>query len=278
MATVIGKKPLLRSNLKHFVALQGIANRTLFDRFQHAESNIIKKNIDAKFQNFLSYPDLEGDSIVFHGIKYTETPQIFSDLQGEDLSRYTNIKHETILHYNAAIEKLKNTGKTVEADFLADAIKYIDDRFIYCYDNSVVLGVWGMKLKDNLREDISEICKSEFPRILPPPIQEPPIQEPSIQESTNFSINFNAGDNGNLYGNTSITRQLNDFLSNSDIPQVEAHEGYEFVGWGENLNGFEVTGNKEFTAQYKPIETIPNIPPPPFPIPWYLRFWNWLKI
>ncbi|MBP6754672.1 MAG: S8 family serine peptidase [Bacteroidia bacterium] len=272
MAVVIGKKQLLSTDLNYFKALQGIGGRTLFDRFNLAESNIINKNIDAKYQHFLAYPVVDGDTIMFHGIKYNETPQLFQELQGEDLSRYTNIKNETISHYNGVISNLKNSGKNVEADFLADAIKYIDDRFIYCYDNIIVLGIWGMKLRDNVRKDISQICKTQF-------VKEP--KQVQRKEPTFFTINYNAGDNGNVYGNTSITKQSSEYISNNEIPQVEANEGYEFVGWDENPIGHEVTGNKQFTAQYNlkqiipPIET-PPIPPAPF-IPWYQRFWNWLK-
>ncbi|KAB1157960.1 S8 family serine peptidase [Flavobacterium luteum] len=272
MAIVIGKKQLLSTDLKYFKALQGIGGKTLFDRFKLAESNIINKNIDTKYQHFLAYPVVDGDAIVFHGIKYNETPQIFQELQGEDLSRYTNIKNETISHYNGVIDNLENSGKTVEAVFLADAIKYIDDRFIYCYDDIVVLGVWGMKLRDNVREDISEICKTQFVKA-PKPVQ--------IPEPTFFTINYNAGDNGNLYGNVSVTKQTSEYISNNEIPQVEANDGYEFAGWDENPNGHEVTGDKEFTALYNKHES----PVPPYnhnpsienKLPWYLRFWNWLK-
>lgn len=269
MAIVIGKKQLLSTDLKYFKALQGIGGKTLFDRFKLAESNIINKNIDTKYQHFLAYPVVDGDAIVFHGIKYNETPQIFQELQGEDLSRYTNIKNETVSHYNGVIDNLKNSGKTVEADFLADAIKYIDDRFIYCYDDIVVLGVWGMKLRDNVREDISEICKTQFVKV-PKPVQ--------IPEPTFFTINYNAGDNGNLYGNTSVTKQSSEYISNNEIPQVEANDGYEFTGWNENPNGHEVTEDKQFTAQYNKKEPIIIENTPPIAkLPWYLRFWNWLK-
>lgn len=269
MAIVIGKKQLLSTDLKYFKALQGIGGKTLFDRFKLAESNIINKNIDTKYQHFLAYPVVDGDAIVFHGIKYNETPQIFQELQGEDLSRYTNIKNETISHYNGVIDNLKNSGKTVEADFLADSIKYIDDRFIYCYDDIVVLGVWGMKLRDNVREDISEICKTQFVKV-PKPVQ--------IPEPTFFTINYNAGDNGNLYGNTSVTKQSSEYISNNEIPQVEANDGYEFAGWNENPNGHEVTEDKQFTAQYNKKEPIIIENTTPIAkLPWYLRFWNWLK-
>lgn len=270
MSTVIGKKPLVSSDLKYFIAVQGSNGRTLFDRFKLAESNIVNKNIDPKYKDFLAYPVVEGDKIVFHSITYNETPQIYLELEGEDLSKYTNIKNETISHYNGVIENLKNSGKTVEADFLADAIKYIDNRFIYCYDDKVILGVWGMKLSDNVREDISEICKTQFPKISMPSGPTP--------EKNSFTIYFNAGTNGNLHGNNIVTKEQNTSITHDDIPQVEANDGYEFACWNENPNGHEVTEDKQFTAQYNKKEPIVIENPPSIAkLPWYLRFWNWLK-
>ncbi len=274
MATVIGKNQLLSTDLKYFKALQGIDGKTLFDRYKLAETNIINTYISPKFQYFLAYPVQEGNTITFHGEKYNESPQLLSDLQGDDLTKYTIIKDETLAHYNNIIGSLRNSNKTVEAEFLANAVKYVDDRFIYCYDNRVVLGVWGMELRDNVRADISEICKNlavkkkrevDSP---PPPLPNSP-----------FTITYNAGSNGTLNGNSFTTKQPNEFLSNADIPQVEPNEGYEFDGWDENPDGYEVTSNREFVAQYRAKEIIaPIVPPVITPgLPWYLRFWNWLR-
>lgn len=269
MAIVIGKKQLIKTDLKYFKDIQGIDGRTLFQRFNQANNSIINNYITSNYRDFLAYPYVDGESISFHGKEYIEIPQPFQELQGEDLIKYSKIKNETLNHYNSVIDNLQNSGKTVEADFLNGAIKYIDDRFVYCYDDIVVLGVWGMELNPNVREDISEICKTQF-------VKAPKVQ---IPEPTFFTINFNAGDNGYLYGNTSITKQSSEYISNNEIPQVEANDGYEFAGWDENPCGHEVIGNKQFTAQYNKIES-PLPPDDPFiekKLPWYLRFWNWLK-
>lgn len=274
MATVIGKKELLSTDLKYFKAIQGIDGKTLFERFKLAESNIINKYIEVKYQSFLAHPVQEDNSIVFYGKKYKESPQLLSKLQGDDLKKYRDIKDQTVVYYNTIIGSLENLEKTDEAKFLANAIKYIDDRFVFCYDETVVLGVWGMKLKDNERVDITEICKSivvkQKKRVEVIPELDPEYKIP-------FTISYNAGSNGNLKGNSYVSKQENEYLSASDIPQVEPHDGYEFVGWSENPDGHKITGNKEFTAQYKSIAP-PVIPPVIItPLPWYLRFWNWLK-
>jgi subtilisin family serine protease len=271
MAIVIGKKQLLSTDLKYFKALQGIDGKTLFDRYKLAETNIISTYIDKKYKDFLAYPVQEGNTIVFYAKNYEETPLLLSGLQGDDLAKYSSIKDETLAHYNNIIGILRNSGKTVEAEFLANAVKYVDKRFIYCYDNIVVLGVWGMQLRDNIREDISEICKNLVDKKKNPPPPTPP--------AALYTLSFNAGSNGNLNGNTVLTKQSNEFLSVSDIPQVEANEGFEFIGWDQNPDGYEVTSNKEFTAQYNPKELIPPVISPDIPpeLPWYKRFWNWLK-
>lgn len=280
MAIVIGKKELLAIETRYFTAIQGIGNRTLFDRFQQAETTIINSCIDARYQGFLAYPVVDDDVIIFHGKSYEETPRLYQELEGDDLIKYEKIINETISHFQSVLERLQNSGKNDEAHFLKAAIKYIDNRFVYCYDDSVVLGVWGMKLRENVRDDIGEIRKNLFNKKR----QEIEIK---VDEEIEFiedpvalaKINYNAGNNGRLYGNDILNKQLNEILTESDIPKVEPFDGYDFVGWDENPNGYEITENKEFTALYKPKKIIDPIIPPVevfSKLPWYTRFWNWL--
>lgn len=182
MAKVIGKESLCSTDLKYFKALQIIEGKTIFDRYKLAETSIIGKYINPEYQDFLAYPVKEGDQITFHGKISKEEPRILSDLQGDDLKKYSDWKAQTLTHYSNVIDSLKNSGKTTESEFLAAAIKYVDDRFVYCYDDKVVLGAWGMQMRDNVREDISEIRKNlvekkKKPQLEPPP--EPPVNEPN---------------------------------------------------------------------------------------------------
>jgi subtilisin family serine protease len=276
MATVIGKKQLLSTDLKYFKDIQGIEKRTLFERYSYAEPSIINKYVETQYQSFLTHPVQDGNSIKFYCKNYNETPQLLSELQGDDLTKYTIIKDKTLAHYNSIIHTLRDSGKNEETKFLEYAIKYVDKRFIYCYDEIVVLGVWGMQLRDNIRADISEICKNLAVKTK---------KEPEILPLSPFTITFNAGSNGNLNGNDFVNKQPNELLSDGDIPEVEPVEGYEFDCWDENPDGYEVTANKKFTAQYKPKSVAPPVVPlveTPVETPvevllWYIRFWNWLK-
>lgn len=213
MVKVIGKEQLCSTDLKYFKAIQGIGGKTLFDRYSSLE-NIVRNNINTEYQDFLAHPIKDGNTITFHGKTYSETPHVLSDLQGEEKEKYEKIKAETLTHFESKIASLKNSGKPTEAEYLENAVKFIDDRFLYCYDDKVVLGVWGMQLRDNVREDISEIrknlaTKSRPQKELPPePIIEEPLEEPL-----------------------------------------------------------------EVIEESEPIKEEPPIPP----VPWYTRFWNWLR-
>jgi subtilisin family serine protease len=271
MPIVIGKKQLCKTDLKFFKSLQGIERKLLIDRYQSLE-NIVEANIDAQYQDFLAQPVKNDDIVVWHGKEYNEVPQLLSKLEGDELNRYLQIKEETLNHYRKVINNLKQSGKDIEAKFLIEAIKFVDDNFVYCYDDCVVLGVWGMKLRDNVREPIGEIRIDLFdktPKLEPKPEPEP---IPPIEQEVNYKITFNAGDNGKLNGSTEISKEHNGTLHSNEIPQIEPNDGYEFVGWSEDPNEYNITGDKEFTAQYRVKEIIP-----PVVLPWYKRFWNWLK-
>lgn len=285
MATVIGKKQLLSTDLNHFKALQGIDGRTLFDRYKLAETNIIHKYVDTKYQDFLAYPVQDGNTIIFYGKKFNETPRLLSELQGKDLIKYTHLKNETLAHYANIIDYLRNSSKTTEAEFLSNAIKYNDDRFVYCYDNIVVLGIWGMQLKENTRGDVWEICKnlivkkgiiddnkgnnddksSPLVEAGTPPIAPPPVNP--------FTVRFNADNGGIINENSEFTKFDGEIITKAEVPEIVANEGYEFIGWDKNPNDYTVSGDTEFIAQYR---KTPPIEPEGTILPWYKRFWNWL--
>lgn len=224
MPILIGKKLLCSTDLKYFNAIQGIAGKTLHERFSSLE-NIFTNHIDARFRDFISHPVQEGNTITFHGKTYSESPRILSELQGQERQKYDAIKAETLAHYQSKIADLKAANKTDEVSYLEGAIKFIDDRFIYCYDDRVVLGIWGMRLKENIREDISEIRKNLTEKVKGPvPISE--SESPSPEPVPDPS----GPDNGPL-------------------PPPPFNPGPEF-------------------------------PPPPITneiLPWYKRFWNWLR-
>lgn len=265
MATLINHEPLFSTDLKYFKAVQIIGGRKIFERYKLASPMLEK--FDVKYRHFLAYAVKEDNTIEFHGIKSKQdTPQILSELQGDDANKYQNIKNETLAYYQSKIEELKAIDKD-KAEFLADAIKSVDDRFVYCYDDKVVLGAWGMQVRENVRADITEIRKDMRRKVKEVDI----VPDEMPQPITPFNISFNAGENGTLNGNSFVTKEANSYLGVDEIPQVNPNNGYEFIGWDEIPNDYQVTGDKEFTAQYRPIPPI-VVPPNP----WWKRLWLWL--
>jgi len=275
MPRVKGKEQLCRCEQKHFKSIQGFGEHTLFERYTDIE-NVVNKKVDEKYHHFLAQPVLEGDTMTWFSRPYIETPRRFTELQGEDLTNYDIIKKDTVAHYQKIIEILKNEDQNSEAETLENSIKFINDDFVYCYDGIVVLGIWGMQLRENIRESIGTISKNLFKEkkrstIVSPDIAElpqPEIETPEVPLENPFTIRFKAGDNGNISGNTELQKHSGETISGNEIPNVEPKAGYEFTGWDKNPNDYGVTGDTDFIAQYSPIITR---------LPWYKRFWNWLR-
>ena len=264
---VINHEPLFSTDLDYFKDVQSIGGKSIFDRYNAASTFL--KQFDERYRHFLAYPvphDYKS-KIEFHGIRaIKDDPEVLADLNADDKARYNEIKTETIAYYQSKIEELNATDKD-KADFLTRAIEFIDDRFVYCYDGKVVLGAWGMQMRENVREPITEIRKPLPRRTIKTG------EDPATTPINPFNISFNAGEYGILNGNPNVTKEPNAFLEDHEIPQVDPKDGYKFTGWSETPNGYQVTGDKEFTAQYDPINT--PVPPPP-KIPWWKRFWPWL--
>ncbi|MBK8369776.1 MAG: hypothetical protein IPL20_00060 [Saprospiraceae bacterium] len=269
MATVINHQFLFSTDLKYFKDKQIVGGKEIIDRYQLAGSMLEK--LEEEYQDFLAYPVKDGDYIEFYGIKpKQDIPQILSELQGDNATKYQDIKTKTLVYYKNKIEEFKATNKD-KAEFLEKALKFIDDRFVFCYDDKVVLGAWGMQVRENVREDITVIRKSSPRKDKKYKEQdiginsEPEIVAPIIK----FNVSFISGENGTLSGNASITKDANSYINDNEIPHVDPREGYEFVGWSENPNGYQVASDNEFFAQYQQL-------PPEEIIPWWKRFWLWL--
>ena len=276
MAKVLNHDLLFTTDLKYFKGVQISEGVIIFDRYRQIKQTI--DGFDEKYRDFLAYPVKENDKIEFYGIMYQETPQLLSDLKDDDAAKYQNIKSETLNYYHQKIEELNNSDKKDKAKFLSDALKSVDDRFIYCYDNKVVLGAWGMQVREHVREDISEIRKDSSrparkPKpVIPPPLppriddgpteteeQQPPESpQPPIPpaDPSMFTVKYDADNKGTLNGKSYISKTENSYIQDNEIPQVVPNDGYEFVGWNENPDGYKVTGDKVFTAQYKEKEII----------------------
>ncbi|MDR2824077.1 MAG: hypothetical protein LBB41_02630 [Prevotellaceae bacterium] len=275
-----------------FKSIQGLGGHTLFNRYSDIE-NIVNNRIDENYRHFLAQPEVDDDTIYWFSKPYSETPRRLSELQGTERARYEQVKDDTFSHYQSVISSLKSEGKNSEAECLENAVKFINDDFVYCFDGKTVLGIWGMQLKEHVREPLGIAMKNasfkqkdkpEPPVPDKPPTEEPPNKpdtghEPEEQPKNPYTVRFNAGENGNLDGISEYSKHAGENVKPNEVPTVKPKEGYEFAGWDKSPNDYTITGDTEFTAQYR------EIPPIVVTESWWSRFWltgkgclNWLLL
>lgn len=69
-----------------------------------------------------------------------------------------------------------------------------------------------------------------------------------------YQVHFTAGDHGTLSGQTWYEKRARETVYADEVPTVDVHEGYKFVGWDKNPDNYIVNGDVEFVAQYEEIE------------------------
>lgn len=268
MATILNHILLFRTNLKYFKSLPTLNNRLIYDRYILAKSML--DEFEEPYRHFLAYPCKEDDYLEFHGIKPIEgNVFVLSDLEGIEAEKYEKIKEDTLNYYEIKIEEYRSIEND-KAAFLKLAIANPDNRFIYCYDNQVVMGAWGMKLRDNVRDDITTIRQSVNYKSKVQTEKETEISEELPDELLNYEVRFDAGEHGSMNGKEKILKRKSSVLGKVDIPEIIAERGFKFIGWDENPEGFELTADKVFTAKYETVKMEQ-------PLSWWGRFWNWLR-
>lgn len=284
MITVKGKKELCSTEnyTTHFKSIQGFGGHDIFDRYSAVET-IVERYIEPSYRDFLAQPVKEGNHILWFGKSYKDSPKRLTELEENYKTKYNELKIKTLTHYYNTIANLENDNKKEEAQVLSLGLRYVEDEFIYCYDDKLVLGVWGMQLRANVRQPIGTAVKDLYAK-KKKSIEEPQESNDKTEqgpESTgetappnpDYKVLFNPGSKGDLEGNAELEKRKDEVITSTEIPRISAKEGYEFIGWDRDPISHPVIEDVEFTAQYKqtPAEVIP-------PIPWYKRFWNWLRI
>ena len=139
--SLYGKQRICYTEVTDFTDFQGIGRDPMYRRFDSVYS-VVNKNIPEQFKNFLAHPlySADDDQIQWYVKEWKETPTRFNQLEGDELAKYKSIKEQTVKAYFDTIASLKGEDRQI----LTSAMKYIDDDFIFCYDDKVVVVAWGM--------------------------------------------------------------------------------------------------------------------------------------
>ena len=230
--TLYGKRKLCYTEVTDFTDFQGIGRDPLYKRFDSVYS-VVEKNVEPQYRDFLAHPIYsDEDQILWYVREWSYTPSGYNDLSEVEKVKYTEIKEKTIAAYNKVCKNLTGEDKQI----LIGALKYIDDDFIFCYDDKVVVVAWGM-----LPDSKKHIVKGAI------------IHDLKIQ--TKHKIRFIVGDNGTFSDKLAgvVSRPDGATLSHIDLPIVNPKKGYAFVGWEPNPLGMKVNAPLSFKALYNEI-------------------------
>jgi len=234
--TLYGKRRLCYTEVTDFTDFQGIGKDPLYKRFDSVYS-VIEKNISAQYRDFLAHPiySSDEDRIQWFVKEWETVPYAYNNLSDTEREKYDKIKETTLAEYNRVQKSLSGEDRQI----LTAALQHIDDDFMFCYDDKIVVVAWGMFPDSN-----KHIIKGTV------------IHD--LEILNNHKIKFNPGEHGKLtekvYG--VINRSNGAILTSKDIPEVIANPGYSFQGWDPTPLGMKVSGPITFNAVYETLLTI----------------------
>lgn len=231
---------------------QGVGSFPLWKRYDQL-LQIITKYVPARYQSFLARPVEVKEPDDTHLVWYAEaatgvSPERLTQLSAAEQAKYQQIKTETIAAYNSAVAQCEAIGKTADAEHLRKAMKYVGDfdDYFYCFDDRVVVVVWGMRPRS-----VSDPQSCVIDKLLRP--------------NQSFIVRFCLGEQGTSSSGLELHKRATDQpIGAHQVPQVVAKDGYKFIGWDADPVGHKVMQDTTFTARY---EKLPEAPVPPIPEP-----------
>ena len=232
--TLYGKANLCYTEAEDFVNVQPVGRDPIYKRYDSVYS-VIDKYFADEYKHFLAHPLYSDDDgyIQWYVKEWKETPRKYIQLSGQDKIKYSAIKDRFIAEY----ERVKRTLTGEDLMILTNATKFIDDEFIFCYDDTVVVIAWGMT-----PDQRKHVIKGSVMHAL------------KIQER--HKLTFSAAPHGRLLNKVDeiMSKVDGSVLSKDDLPTVVADTGYEFKGWTPDPKGLQIKSDIDFTAVYEEVQ------------------------
>lgn len=243
------KNLLCTTDRAAFTDIQGIGKDPLYMRYETV-SAIINREIAPDYRSFIAMPvyQIDDDIIEWYTNPWNEQPICLNDLPITEKAKYLEIKRKTVEHYQRHIQEMRGEDSRI----LKSAIKYVNDEFIYCFDDKVVLVAWGM------------------------------TPDPELYSPTG-SITVHVGKEANFYKvhfvcdptmasfrvpkYSTLTRRENTIISTEDLPELIVNDNCEFLGWDPHPQGSVVNQDLTFVARFKVNEVPPTPPVAPPDVP-----------
>ena len=230
--TLYGKKRLCYTEATDFTDFQGLGRDPLYKRYDNVYA-VIEKHIEPQYRDFLAQPIYsDEDRIIWYVREWNEIPRPYNDLTEPEKTKYSAIKERTIGVYEEVQKNLSGEDRRI----LAGAIKYLDEDFMFCYDDKIIVVAWGM-------------CTDSHKHTVKGAV----IHDLKIRN--NHKVKFVAGEYGTLSDILAgvLNRPDGSVLGHIDIPVVIPKPGYTFKCWMPDPLGIKVTGPLTFTAMYEEL-------------------------
>lgn len=228
MQTLYGKANLCYTEADDFTNVQPVGKDPIYMRYDSVYS-VIDKHFSEEYKHFLAHPLYSEDDgyIQWYVKEWKETPRKFIELSGIEKQKYAAIRDRYISEYNNVRSRL--TGE--DLIILTNAMKYIDDDFLFCYDDKVVVIAWGM-----MPDKRKHVIKGSV------------IHNLKIQEK--HKLRFIVSGNARLLNKVDeiIYREDGAVMTERDLPEVVVDEGYEFRGWTPDPLRMQIKSDMDFTA------------------------------
>ena len=233
---------------------QGVGNYPLWKRYQQL-SAIVDRHIPEQYRSFFAQPventGAEGATFVWYAeVASDVTPIRLSQLEEKEKNKYQQIKERTIAAYKTAIDECKTKGLRDDAEYIEKAMKYVGDYddYFYCFNDKVVVVLWGMR-----------------PRATTDP--QSCIINRHVQPNRTYIVRFDLGEHGESESVLELHKRESDKpIGEQQVPKIDAKEGYKFIGWDSNPVGYKVLHDIVFKAQYEELPIAPISPISPTPI------------
>ena len=253
MADVIGSIALCSSLRSLICDEQGVGKYPLWKKYPQLQQ-IISGHISEQYRSFLAQPvglkEADGEHIVWYAqCPHTAHPVRLTQLTGAEQEKYKHIKDITIEEYKKAIEQCKVAGDLSDAEHLEKAMKHVGsfDDYFYCFDDKVVVVVWGMRPR-NIADAAS--C----------------IIDKTLIPNQSYTVTFDLGEHGLSTSQLELHKRASDQpIGEHQIPKVDAKDGYKFIGWNQEPLNHKVTQDITFVAQYEELPKPPTVVPPILP-------------
>lgn len=141
-----------RSSIADFI-LPKIRASFVIDYYEGIR-NVLKGRDDFPYKDFLANPrHRTRTDITWSTDAFTKKPMLLSNLQGEEKEKYAVLLNQCIHAFLGLVEQLKQEDGTDSlGELLSKSLACIEEGFVYCGEDKVVLVNWGMIPR---RKDIS---------------------------------------------------------------------------------------------------------------------------